>query len=491
MRLLIWHKLFIAMLSAMLVVVGITLLLTRWSFNRGFLDYINRTEAQRIETVAENLAEIYAKDGSWETLLRNRDRWRGILERSGPDGPRLDEGFVRQAPPGRRRMSDERRELRGNQPGLRDRLPPRGFAGPRKPIDLLDSNRNLLLGQPVRPAGAELIPIELDGATIGYLRYLPRSALLEVDEEAERQFIEQQLAAVQIIAGVALLIAAGLALIFGRRLVAPVRELVHGTRALAAGQLDRRIDVRRSDELGALAEDFNRMAAALEHSRATQQQWVGDIAHELRTPLAILNGELQALEDGIRNWTPQTRDSLQAEINRLTALVNDLHDVSLSEAGGLGYRRETTDLTAIVLRAIDSLEHRLADRGLTVQTEIPDNSVTVYGDIRRLEQLVVNLLENSCRYTDRGGTVRITCTGGNPVRLCIEDSAPGVPEAALARLFDRLYRVESSRHREHGGSGLGLAICKGIVEAHGGTIRARPASLGGLSIEVELPRDSS
>jgi two-component system sensor histidine kinase BaeS len=513
MRLLISHKLFLALLSATIIVVIVALVLTRLSFNRGFLDYVNAVEDERIAAVAETLTGIYAETDSWSTLLRDPRRWKDVMAsysgrpgrgdfgrprplESGPETEFNGRDFKRRKPeqrPGRRGPGPRNESRDANRGFDRDRRPPPGPLGFGLPLDLLDAEQQILIGKPDGRPGAELTPIEYNGKVVGYLRYVPAAALTDLDNAAEQQFIAQQRNALYITAGAAILIAALLALLGGRRLVAPIKTLVTGTEELASGQLAQPIPVTTRDELGQLAEAFNTMAASLEEARQTQQQWVADVAHELRTPLAILTGELQALEDGVREWTPASRASLQTEIERLSGLINDLHEISLSDAGGMGYQRSEIDLLSIIERAVDSHRARIEASGLDIELELPGNDLAIHGDARRLEQVFTNLLENSCRYTDTGGRIRISYSeaDGDAKRIVItlEDTVPGAPTEALPHLFDRLYRVEESRNRAHGGSGLGLAICKGIIEAHGGTISAALSPLGGLAIRVELPRD--
>jgi two-component system sensor histidine kinase BaeS len=495
MRLLIWHKLFIALLAATVVVVTVSLVLTRWSFNRGFLDYINTLEAQRIEALASTLAGIYAETNSWDALIANPGRYvnalrqhsRGIQNRPpGASPPPLIYRFSMQLD----RRPGERTGMSRPPPELAARLPKPlpGPLGVRQPIDLLDSNGVVLSGNPANLDELPRIAITLNGNIIGYLRYQHISDLTDLDEAAERQFLAQQRAGLLGTFFIGLLIAAVLAYLLGRKLVAPVQQLVSGTQALAAGQLQQRISVTSNDELGQLANDFNTMAAALEQSRRSQQQWVVDIAHELRTPLAILSGELQAAEDGVREWNTEARVSLQAEVARLAALVEDLRDVSMADAGGLDYQFREVSLNDCIHNAIESRALRINECGLSISCNLPEAPIVLRADPRRLQQVLSNLLENSCRYTDAGGRIQITCSrDSNTAYLTIEDTAPGAPDEALPQLFDRLYRVEASRNRGHGGSGLGLAICKGIVEAHGGRIYAEASPLGGLAIKVELP----
>ncbi|HEY6894862.1 MAG TPA: ATP-binding protein, partial [Rhodanobacteraceae bacterium] len=285
-------------------------------------------------------------------------------------------------------------------------------------------------------------------------------------------------------------LALALAFALARWLLEPVHALAAGTRALAAGDYARRIEIARSDELGRLAGDFNDLAATLEQHRDARRRWGADIAHELRTPLSVLRGEIEALQDGVRAPTPAALDSLGAECERLGGLIEDLYQLSLADAGALEYRFGRIDLGEIVRDALDLQNRASADAGLTLESEI--EATPIRGDARRLAQLVANLLANARRYTDAPGCIRVQAraTAGG-ARLIVEDTAPGVPAEALPRLFDRLYRVEGSRSRAAGGAGLGLAICRAIADAHGGRIEASPSPLGGLRIVVDLPRSEA
>lgn len=214
---------------------------------------------------------------------------------------------------------------------------------------------------------------------------------------------------------------------------------------------------------------------------------LADISHELRTPLAVLRGELEAIQDGVRKFTPETVASLQAEVGTLTKLVDDLHQLSMSDEGALAYQKAPVDLIPLLEVAGGAFRERFASRGLKLQFSLPD-SITVFGDRDRLMQLFNNLLENSLRYTDSGGSLQISAgQRDKTVRLTFADSAPGVSDDQLQKLFERFYRTEGSRNRASGGSGLGLAICLNIVEAHNGRIIAAHSPFGGVSITVELP----
>jgi two-component system sensor histidine kinase BaeS len=266
-----------------------------------------------------------------------------------------------------------------------------------------------------------------------------------------------------------------------------VKRLASATRKLADGDYRTRVESASSDELGALVDDFNRLGNALEKHESGRRNFMADVSHELRTPLAVLKGELEALEDGVRPFTQATLESLQAEVTTLSKLVADLHDLSLADVGGLAYRFERVDLGKCVAETLHGFQERFSARALRVAADLPPG-VMVRADDARLARVVANLLENAARYTLEGAQVRVSLKrDGNKALLVVEDSGPGVPPELLPRLFERFFRVESSRNREQGGSGLGLAICRSVVEAHGGSIVATPSSLGGLRIELRLP----
>jgi two-component system sensor histidine kinase BaeS len=219
---------------------------------------------------------------------------------------------------------------------------------------------------------------------------------------------------------------------------------------------------------------------------------MADVSHELRTPLGILKGELEALEDGITPLDANAVASLQAEVARIGGLVEDLHELALSDAGALSYRQEPLDLVPLLQRAAQAHQSRMQAAGLTLQMEALPASALVSGDAARLLQLLDNLLENCRRYTDAPGTIRIALEAvSGEWQLSIDDSAPGVPAELQDQLFDRFFRVDGSRSRATGGSGLGLAICSNIVQAHGGHISAHPSPLGGVRIAIRLPRETT
>jgi len=350
---------------------------------------------------------------------------------------------------------------------------------------LLNTDGQLVIGNPAVPRDSPSIDVKSRGQTVGRLLMAP---LPELQSEADVSFARSLTRHTLIAAVVVLSCSLLLAWLLARWLLDPIRALSNGSQRLAAGDYRARIEVKSGDEFGALADDFNRLAEALERNQQARRDWGADIAHELRTPLSILRGEIQALQDGVRPVSAEALASLQSECYRLTSLVGDLYQLALSDTGALEYRFVEMDLGGGVMDAADEHRRALTAAGLTLVIEALPTSMKVRGDEQRLSQLLGNLLVNARRYTDAPGTIRIhAARDAKNWKLCIEDSPPGVPINLLPKLFDRLFRVETSRSRAAGGAGLGLAICRNIVEAHGGKIEADASALGGLAITVSLP----
>jgi two-component system, OmpR family, sensor histidine kinase BaeS len=489
-RIRIQYKLFLAMLTVACGVVVCMFLVMRWNFNRGFLDYVNKTDLERLESLAGVLEEAYAGEGSWKFLQDDPRRWRRLLRASVPDRIRepLPPGSPEGEAPGKTVFPPRRQRPRGDTPSA---YPP----GPRRPepghyftrrVVLLDGSKQGIFAPPDLPENLPLKPLLHEGKTVGYLGLLPLKMLADA---RQMRFAREQKQAFAFIALAMVLLAALLSIPFAQRMVRRIRNVAAATHRLASGRYDTRVPVESSDELGRLARDFNTLALTLEKHEQARRQWIADISHELRTPLSILRGEIEALQDGVRAPTPQTIGSLHGEVIRMSRLVNDLYDLSLSDLGALAYSKSDTDLAEALRQALDLYRQEYADKGISLETGLPTGTaLPLFADSERLHQLFSNLLENSLKYTDPGGRLRVFVErGGGTATVHFQDSGPGVPESELGMLFDRLYRVESSRNRESGGAGLGLSICRSIVEAHEGSIAAFPSPLGGLWVKIAFP----
>jgi two-component system, OmpR family, sensor histidine kinase BaeS len=470
MGLKIWHKLFIVFLLIAVAVLGLTAGLMRWSLRQGYLDRLNETDHTNLIIMAERLVQAYDPVNGWERVADNPMAWWRFL--SGNGGHKLLQTSNYVLPP---QFGEREAPL----------LPPDILrAGSR--IGLFDVNYRFMAGNPDALTNSQRMePVVYEGATIGYLGI---TSLRGSAERMDLDFIERRNRAVLFIVAAVLALALLAALIIARRPSHVFREMAKNARRLADGHYDARIPVTTRDELGELAADFNALAEALSKNREARQRWFADISHEQRTPLMILRGELQAIEDGVRPFDEAVRLSLATELQRLDKLVNDLYQLASSDLGALSYRKSAVNIVELVKDVTDSFSVRLCERELRLETLLPTEAIWVLADADRLAQLFGNLLENSVRYTDANGLIQMSAAGEEyGVVVVIQDSAPGVPSEALPRLFERLYRADCSLRRESSGAGLGLAICQNITEAHGGSIVAGISSLGGLRVEFRLP----
>jgi two-component system sensor histidine kinase BaeS len=478
MKIRIQYRLFLAFLAASGLAVFGMFFIMQWSIDRGFLQYVNTLEQSRLERLAAGLEEAYAGNGSWVFLNDDPAEWLRQMLRTRPEGSLSPEQMERLE----RRL--ERRAERGRLPPPEGRLPGPAYRFESRVL-LLDAEGSRILG----PGGAlpdlTRTPLRHDGTVVGYLALLPQKELSDVHQ---LRFVQQQKLALALVGLVVLLVSTLLSLLLARRLVRPIQLLATATRRLAGGAYATRVAAAAGDELGQLARDFNALALTLEKNETARRQWVADISHELRTPLSVLRGEIEALQDGIRQPTAEAIASLHTEAMRLGRLVDDLYQLAVSDLGALSYRKERTDLSSLLAAALAPVRTRFAEKGLTLQEDLPARAVPLFADAARLHQLLANLFENTLKYTDAPGEVRVSLRQEKALAsLLIDDSPPGVPEAACERLFESLYRVEGSRSRTTGGAGLGLAICRNIVQAHGGSITASPSPLGGVRITISFP----
>jgi two-component system sensor histidine kinase BaeS len=460
----ITSKLFLAILISCAVVAVAMATAMRYSFNQGFLGYLNEQEAQRVESLRPTLAKAYQEHGGWE-FLRDKPRlWFSLIRP--PGMPVADEGGVavkqRPAPP----ESD--------------------LTGLNLRVSLLDEQKKLVIGNPRVSAAAALKSIDVDGKTVGWIALVP---FQQVSTGAALRFQEQQLKTSWLIGGMAVLLAALVAFLLARMVLAPVKRIAASTHRLATGDYTTRVPASSNDELGRLAEDFNQLALALAKNEQLRRGFMADVSHELRTPLSVLKGELEAIEDGIRPMSLATVQSLQGEVATLGKLVNDLYELSLSDVGALSYRKTRIDVFEVLRSTLPAFRERFAEKSIGLELQLQDeDEAFCHADPDRLRQLFNNVFENAVRYTDAGGKLVVSgFEDGRMLRLDFHDTKPGVPKEVLPHLFERFYRVESSRNRATGGAGLGLAISRNIVEAHQGSITADASPLGGLWISVSIP----
>ena len=258
-----------------------------------------------------------------------------------------------------------------------------------------------------------------------------------------------------------------------QRIVNPVREMMLASQHIAAGEYHQRVQVTSQDELGALALSFNQMAETLEQTEQRRMQLIGDVAHELRTPLSSIKAVMEGLVDGVLPAEQSTFLNVQREVARLQRLVYDLEELSRAEAGPVHIEAGPTSPAYLVHTASDRLRPQFDDKGVCLSLDLPTTRPKVHADPSRIVQVLLNVLGNALQYTPSGGQVTVSAwRDGQAVAIAVQDSGVGLSSEHLPHIFERFYRVDKSRSRAGGGSGIGLTISKHLIEAQGGRIWA-------------------
>ena len=292
----------------------------------------------------------------------------------------------------------------------------------------------------------------------------------------------------------AVLIASGAALLLGGLLtwtmIRPLRQLTSAAEAISEGNLNQRVNVRTGDEIGDLAAAFNQMSGRLAHAEHLRRQMTADIAHELRTPLSVIQGNVEALQDGVFPLTADSLEPIRAKTELLTRLVEDLRQLTLAETGQLSLDKTPTDLAALTERTLADFQAAAESKKITLHTKQAPGLPLTAVDPQRIEQVLVNLLSNALRHTPAGGSivVEIGVNDGH-VRLTVSDTGSGISAEEAANVFERFYRVDKGRTREGngGGSGLGLAVARSIIKAHAGQIGVDSTPGQGAAFWFTLP----
>ncbi len=291
------------------------------------------------------------------------------------------------------------------------------------------------------------------------------------------------------------LLAGGIAVVLGlgisRSLTSPLQRLAEATRALASGDLTRRVKVSGSTEVAELSRAFNEMAAALQEAEQLRQNLIADVAHELRTPLSVLQGNLQAILDGVYPLDQAEISRLYDETRLLSRLISDLHELALADAGQLHLNLQPTDLTPVLKRTTDSVLPAAEVQDVRLTLELPPELPAVRADPDRIAQVLRNLLVNALRHTPAGGSLSVSARAlEGEVEIAVADTGEGIAAEDLRHVFDRFWKLDTSRTRDDrwgNGSGLGLSIAKSLVEAHGGRIWAESELGVGSTFRFRLP----
>jgi two-component system sensor histidine kinase BaeS len=482
----------LALLGLTLVVLIATLGLARWSFERGFLDYVNALEQTRLTAISETIGRTYVDNGStWQGVdlrLLNRQINRlpegrpppHMRPNRPPPGMNPDHLGKRPPPPPFDDDFERATEKRGPLKKLKARGTP--------PTALFDLEGNNLAGTNFSNSERESIDVfvMVDGQPVALLKSEPKRRF---DSSIETAFSRQQWITSGIIGIASLLLAALVSWGLVRLFLSPVRRIIEGVNRLSKGDYSQQLRhvENRHDEFGQLMDDLNHLTRTLDKNQSSRRRWIADISHELRTPLSVLTGEVEALKDGIRPFNQEQLQSLDQEIKRLRHLTDDLYELSLSDAGGLRYEFKEVDLANSINQIVKSHELSADEQGISISIR-GEKQVMISADAKRINQLLSNLIRNSLAYTDFPGRLDFDLQlKKDHAYLSVSDTPPGVTKEECLHLFEPLYRQDTSRTRRGAGAGLGLAICQNIVEAHRGRMMAKPSQEGGLQIDIELP----
>ncbi len=516
MRIPIFTKLFVSLFVTSIVLVASMALSIGYSFKSGFQEYLNQQEREKITQLSSIVSEYYSDQHGWQAVQQDPVIWRDAFEEAGmafplpenlgPAGfrrPNLEQfNFDRRldidsrSREGERptfdRRFDEREKPNFDSWPSQDSIRNREELAPiSHRIYLADTEHHWVIGSRPIDKDSDLdewheTPIMQNDALVGWLVFQQKNLL---QGPIVTQFYAQQQSNILwfvCLSGLASLL---VALFLVRHFLLPLKQLKKGAAALSEGNYDVTFEVKSNDEFSELSDTFQSLVSSLKQQKNSREQWLVDISHELRTPIAVLRSELEAIQDGVRQASDERVDAMHHQVMGLGRLVDDLYLLSKTDSGVYQTDIQTLDLIPLVEMVINQCEHRMEQKGLGFVFNKQATPLLIEGDEKTLGQLLLNLLENSLRYTDAPGDILVSITEeGDDAVLRVEDSAPSVDEEHLPKLFERLYRVDQSRSREHGGSGLGLSIGKNIVVMHGGDIVAEVSALGGLAIEVRLKK---
>jgi len=477
-------KLTVFMVALALLATTVTAVLAVKAVGDSFDLYVERNLTYRNQRLQADLADYYREKGSWSGVqsffdhspYRASGQGYGRFGAGGPAGGRNPDG--QEPAPGRWRMM-------GQGMGM-------GFMGGGAGNLLLADEKGMVvagtnssyLGQAVPEVSPQnAFPIEVEGKKVGTLL-----SVNPLQGQWEQEFLRSVTNAAVWAGLTASLLALLLGIVISRRLTGPLRSLSDAARRLSARDLACRVQVLSRDEIGEVAHSFNHMAESLERNEKLRRNLIADTAHELRTPLAILRGNLESLQEGVVQPSSEMIMSLHDEVVRISRLVNDMQDLSLAEAGELRLNRCPVKLEELLDRVMIPFSGEAQNRRIHFSADLPQTPVVLSVDEDKIVQVLLNLLGNALRYTPEGGRIELSARQDDrEITFSVRDTGAGIEPGELTNIFERFYRTDHSRSRSGGGAGLGLAIAKGLVEAHGGKIWAQSNPGEGSRFSFTLP----
>lgn len=538
-------RLFLTVLLTTLVITTVSLGVLHWTMQKNFAKYVADVEMQKLDHLIENLAEVYGVYHDWGNAVQAQ-----IFQIEGQAAPddydRLSRWWLRRQydialqqryfkehtlmnqlaqenSQSKQRIDQE--ELKILEENLPSEYQP--FEGLKFPLSANQNlfkpsdknNKNSALISPEQQNGKKRFismpdrlglssrlslynekhqfilgeasndqvayrPIMVNDKVVGYLGLKP---VLDQDDALSINFFSNQKRYLLLIYILTILASLVASLLLATYFKQPIQRLLNATRELTKGNYQYQVKINRNDELGDLSTEINQLAVILEQHENSRRQWVADTSHELKTPLAVLQAQIEAMQDGIRKPTPEHFESMLRQVTSLKKLTQDLADLAQAEAQQLKCYFAEIDPWTVILQEVENFKPKFEQAQLSISTQ--GEGVKLQLDIDRFKQIMVNLLGNSIRYTEAGGEVRVhTVQDADSWTVYVDDSPLGLNDEQLACLGERFYRVDDSRTRSTGGTGLGLALSGKIAQALGGTLSFEHSPLGGLRCKLTFPK---
>ena len=541
-------RLFLTVLLTTLLITTVSLGVLHWTMQKNFTKYVADVEMQKLDYLIDNLAGVYGVYQDWgnavqaqilqiegdaaaddydrlsrwwlrrqydialqqryfkeHTLVRELDSQRPqsmnsddlkVLEDNLPSQYQPFEGlkFPLSSNQNQFRSADQNKNNGTGNSGIRTSEQQQGkklfismsdHLGLSSRLSLYDAKQQFILGEPSENP-VSYRPIMVNGAVVGYLGLRP---VLDQDDALSINFFSNQkryLFLIYILTLITSLVAALLLATYFRK---PIQRLLNATRELTKGNYQHQVKVNRNDELGNLSTEINQLAVILDQHENSRRQWVADTSHELKTPLAVLQAQIEAMQDGIRKPTPEHFASMLAQVSSLKKLTQDLADLAQAEAQQLKFYFTEVDPWSVILQEVEHFKPKFEQANLNIL--IQGQGTDLQLDVDRFKQIMVNLLSNSIRYTNAGGEVQIhSIEDEKSWSVIVDDSPLGLTDDQLANLGQRFYRVDDSRTRSTGGTGLGLALSGKIAQGLGGTLSFDHSPLGGLRCKLTFPKQT-
>ncbi|NHC03506.1 sensor histidine kinase efflux regulator BaeS [Acinetobacter sp. 187] len=539
-------RLFLTVLLTTLVITTVSLSVLHWTMQKNFAKYVADVEMQKLDHLIENLGGVYGVYKDWGNAVQAQilqiegkaapddydklSRWwlrrqydiaqqqryfkehtlmseieaqqsqtinkqeLKVLEENLPSPYRPFEGlkFPLSANQNQFRNADKNGDNRNSslrtseqQQGKKLFISMADHLGLSARLSLYDAKQQFILGEPSEnPVSYRAIMV--NDQIVGYLGLRP---VLDQDDALSINFFSNQKRYLLLIYILTLMASLVAALLLATYFKKPIQQLLNATRELTKGNFQHQVKVNRNDELGDLSTEINQLALILDQHENSRRQWVADTSHELKTPLAVLQAQIEAMQDGIRKPTPEHFDSMLRQVSSLKKLTQDLADLAQAEAQQLNFYFTEADPWDVVLQEIENFKPKFDQADLTISAQGQGTHLQL--DVDRFKQIMVNLLGNSIRYTEAGGEVKVhTEQDAHNWSVIVDDSPLGLTDEQLAQLGQRFYRVDDSRTRSTGGTGLGLALSGKIAQGLGGTLTFDHSPLGGLRCKLTFPKQS-